>query len=675
MLLKAVKDFNGYECYRELIVSNEPQNKNRSMSLLNAIMNWPSFSNRVSLMSQVMKLEAVFSEYEKLGSALAEEIRSAVLLRCLVGQIKTWIQLQLTDTTTYGQIRESVLSYERSTTKWSETMVLGFSNTSNAPDTSAPMEVDRIKGKSKSKGKNEQKGKGKAKSDAKGKGKSEKGKSSWNNNGKGQNQWDNGKGHGWASSSSSYEHANKGKGKSKDKGKSKAEQIECFRCGKVGHRAKDCRVRVVSDRFSCNRQFSDFQCFRPVCQRQRQCSQCSVLHSWKDDKTFSVRAVSVGHDIVVDSGSDATVLPISMNYAGTPCVDQDSRLRDAQGNPIQVDSVKDICFDLQTEDGRTVTIRDTAHFSSAVNSPIISYGKLLRSGWGILPDDSGSFLVHARGFKIPMNFHNNSLTVHGHVRVIESHNDVKKLNNNVRVIHVDIPRNWQRLGSGWWEFGEDLMIFVSGAQRFVDVSKEVVVTEWPYRTTIAWSEKEGWCVLELCEKIFDMNERSKPIGQPYKSLLTIVTKNVYTVDQFGMVLSDTPGQQVEGAAQSTSASSGARASQDVQMSETVQPSSTVSQPSGNIPTTIDVTSGVESAGVTIAGVRISPTSSIALLRASCKHLEISQSGSKSKLWSRIMSHLDKLKILEETEIAQSSLRESARDPVPVQTAEKPEDER
>ena len=38
MLLKSVKDFNGYECYRELIVSNEPQNKNRSMSLLNAIM-------------------------------------------------------------------------------------------------------------------------------------------------------------------------------------------------------------------------------------------------------------------------------------------------------------------------------------------------------------------------------------------------------------------------------------------------------------------------------------------------------------------------------------------------------------------------------------------------------------------------------------------------------------
>eukprot|EP00435_Cladocopium_sp_Y103_P059918 s3048_g21.t1 len=650
MLLKAVKDFNGFECYRELIVSNEPQNKNRSMSLLNAIMNWPSFSNKVSLISQLMKLEAAFSECEKLGSALAEEIRSAVLLRCLVGQIKTWIQLQLTNSTTYVQIRESILSYERSTTKWSETMVLGFSNSSNAPDTSAPMEVDRIKGKSKSKGKSEQKGKGKSKNDSKSKGKGEKGKSSWNNSGKGQNQWETGKGQGW-SSAPSYEGANKGKGKSKDKSKSKPDQIECFRCGKPGHRAKDSRVRLVgegsgdaggtstqqsceqsttstssstqyvkrvvvstcpslpcnvdesayfdisdssdvcspsvrmisiagktiscahaetcndfhsglsvdrmlheysltvsgdgvalyemqtlpqaddmehfsstvamdydfelydvgvSDKFSCSRQFSDFQCFRPVCQRQRQCSQCSVLHSWKGDKTFSVLAVSMGHDIVVDSGSDATVLPISMNYAGTPCSDQDSRLRDAQGNPIQVDSVKDICFDLQTDDGRTVTIRDTAHFSNAVDSPIISYGKLLRSGWGILPDDSGSFLTHARGFKIPMNFRNNSLTVHGHVRVIESNNNVNEVNNNVRVIHVDVPRNWQRLQSGWWEFGDDLMIFVSGAQKYIDVSSDVVITDWPYRTTVAWSETGGWCVLELCEKIFNMDNRSKP---------------------------------------------------------------------------------------------------------------------------------------------------------------------
>ena len=48
---------------------------------------------------------------------------------------------------------------------------------------------------------------------------------------------------------------------------------------------------------------------------------------------------------------------------------------------------------------------------------------------------------------------------------------------------------------------------------------------------------------------------------------------------------------------------------------------------------------------------------------------------QEQLWSRIIAYLDKLKILEEVEIMQSSVQESARNPVPVQTAEKSDDER
>ena len=87
--------------------------------------------------------------------------------------------------------------------------------------------------------------------------------------------------------------------------------------------------------------------------------------------------------------------------------------------------------------------------------------------------------------------------------------------------------SWQKLQSGWCEFGDSMMIYVSGAQKHVDVTSDVLFNEWPYSTTVAWSEHDGWCVLELCEKIFDLEELCKPIGQPYKNLLTIVTKNVF----------------------------------------------------------------------------------------------------------------------------------------------------
>ena len=78
MVLKAVGKANGFGAYRQLYSANEPHSKNRPMSLFNLIMNSPSFSNTSSLLSQIMKLENAYAEYERLGTALTEEIRSAV---------------------------------------------------------------------------------------------------------------------------------------------------------------------------------------------------------------------------------------------------------------------------------------------------------------------------------------------------------------------------------------------------------------------------------------------------------------------------------------------------------------------------------------------------------------------------------------------------------------------
>ena len=151
-MVRNVTGSNGLEAYRMLIQQNEPVSNNRSMGLLNVITNWPAFTGKLSLMQQLLRLEHAFAEYEKLGTKLNEDLKTAILMRSLTGQLKVWLQLQVNESTTYAKVREMVLLYDSSTTKWSEQMVLGTDSAMSSAEGPVPMEIDRVQYKGKSKG-------------------------------------------------------------------------------------------------------------------------------------------------------------------------------------------------------------------------------------------------------------------------------------------------------------------------------------------------------------------------------------------------------------------------------------------------------------------------------------------------------------------------------------------
>ena len=128
LVVRQVSGSNGFEAYRLLILQNEHLSKNRSMGLLNVIMNWPTFSGKMSYMQQILKLEHAYAEYEKLGTGtrLNDDLKTAVLMRSITGQLKTWLQLQVSETTTYTKVRGMIMAFDASTTRWSEQMVLGI---------------------------------------------------------------------------------------------------------------------------------------------------------------------------------------------------------------------------------------------------------------------------------------------------------------------------------------------------------------------------------------------------------------------------------------------------------------------------------------------------------------------------------------------------------------------
>ena len=832
MLLKQVQNSNGFEAYRQLIAANEPQNKNRSMSLLSTIMSWPQFHNKSSLLSQIMRLDGAFMEYERLGSKLNDELKAAILLRSVTGQLKTWLQLQVSETTTYNNVREHILAYERSTAKWTEQMVLGNDlSLNNSHDTSGPMEVDRVfdsKGKQKGKkgkGKDQQKGKTKGKYDSgKGKGSGFKGSPNWFT-GKGQSQWSgHNAGKGSGGPSNFWDGKSKGKGgKSKDKGKGRFDGT-CHKCGKYGHKAETCRVRNVTesgasgsndtvkqhtetlapsqsmqnnmqqkvnrvvsfpipipsssmvfsnelqpetffdvsdDTFESSDVFMIVQMSDSLSSRHHDesspcaawsgiamssgvacggtssnsigideyfplksdvcggisCASSYILHplfNYDDNEHYKdlvsdsyrfdlydvtdvestcrifndsvryrpglkpqlhVRAVtSQVHDIVLDSGSDATVLPVSLMDAGVPSRDRSSELRDAQGNTIHVDDVRDICFDVTTTNGQSITIKDRAHFSSAVDKPLISYGKLLKRGWGIMPSQDGDFLVHKSGHRVQLGFKQNSIMMQGHVRVLEE----------VRRLSVDIPVSWQNLGVGWYDLPNGTPLCMSHARHFVDVTKSVLLHEFPYRTTLAWHETEGWHMLELRMKVFYMDNPAKPIARGYKKLVTIMSKVSTSAENLGIVV-------LSSQTRSSGPSSSANPSR-FELFETDNPAPAPEElaregdeapAAPDRPVRMDIPASLAvhrddghgaTNGITIAGVTVYPNSAISVLRAACHYLEISQSGSKSKLWQRILSTLDKRKMAAEIEAASSAKLETVREPTMVHTPAAPVDE-
>ena len=229
--------------------------------------------------------------------------------------------------------------------------------------------------------------------------------------------------------------------------------------------------------------------------------------------------------ILLDSGADASVFSLSLMEAGIPANDKNTKLCDAQGRQIPIEGNRLVEIRLPTSSGRSILLKERVAISTRVSQPILCFGHLLEQGFGI--DGVEQALTHSSGaINIPLQLQNKSMTVMGHVRVLQQMPE-PVLPQVIRMVRAEVRQELIDSTIGWSMNSSGCVIGRHLSDSFQDPPLAFPMLQGPQRrTTLVKGDDGFWYILELCESLHGLIQPDAKFHEMdgNRSVITIVTE-------------------------------------------------------------------------------------------------------------------------------------------------------
>ena len=336
--------------------------------------------------------------------------------------------------------------------------------------------------------------------------------------------------------------------------------------------------------------------------------------------------------IILDSGSDVSLLPRS--YIPDSSHGVSHRLKDCQGNALGVSGTKRAEIVVHDLDSTEAILRQEFLISDVTNC-ILSLGGLMKKGWNIKrTDDSDLLLVSPDGtLSIPTYYRGSSLAIDCQIRCIqeEPHHDLSELEDvTVRVVVNTRPEFLLTTYNDWLITADNTPYLLSRGREFAEV-RMMWGHYWPYRSTLIKKvDSSGpWQVVELSEEYMYKDDSAGPILEcdVDHDILTIMGVHAHGVEYFGVLCDESPAPMVP-------------PDVDIPLIDAeVKPDDGGVVDVEQVPPVVegDIEMQVEiPSKIHIEGLELSATSSVHDLRRICRFYGINQSGSKRKIYERIV---------------------------------------